>query len=110
MKPFVGKGEPKLDEKYQELISTKEENIKLLRQSYYDKEITLLLQETKELALNLSVSYENKKALQGRLNTLDNEFPEMMEDSKRYEVVSILSKIRTARPEQTKNIKSKFKR
>lgn len=110
LKPFIGKGEPILDEKYQELISTKEKNIKLLRQSYYDKEITLLLQETKELALNLSVSYENKRALQGRLNTLDNEFPEMMETLQRQEVISILSKIRTSNPDRTKNIKSKFKR
>lgn len=111
IKPFVGKGEPIIDSKYQELLDTKEENIKLFRKKFFDQEIVVLLEEAKSLNRYPVVPYEQKRSIQGRLNSLDNEFPEMGNSSLRKEVVSILSKMKsTPRIDSANKFKHKIKK
>ena len=71
--------------------------------------ILKLLKEAKDLGISLA-SFEKKKSIQSRLNTLDNEFPEMSSDPNRADLVAALSKIKTLRPEPSKVFKKKFKK
>ena len=88
---------------------TKEENIKYFRMSYFQSEVLKLLKDAKGLE-NVLVSFEQKKSIQSRLNTLDNEFPEMSTDPNRAELVAVLGKIKTTRPKSAQSFKNKFKK
>jgi hypothetical protein len=109
LKPFIGRGIQVLDEKYEELMLTKEENLKSLRLFYFQAEVVKLLNEAKALGNNL-VSFERKKSIQSRLNTLDKEFPEMNIEKSRKELVTLLSKIQTIGQNTTKYSKNKFRK
>ena len=109
LKPFIGQGVQALDDKYEEILQTKEENVKYFRMSFFTNEILKLIKEAKDLGISLA-SFEKKKSIQSRLNTLDNEFPEMSSDPNRADLVAALSKIKTLRPEPSKVFKKKFKK
>lgn len=94
LKPFLRKGIQILDDKYDEILRKKEENIKYFRTSFFQAEIIKLLKETRGLG-NAFVTFEQKKSIQSRLNTLDNEFPEMNSDPNRIDLLDALAKIRT---------------
>lgn len=108
LKPFLGQGIQTLDDKYEEILLTKEENVKYFRTSYFHTEVLKLLQEAKGLG-NALVSFEQKKSVQNKLNTLDNEFPEMNTDPNRTELIAVLSNIKTLKPKTAKSFKNKFK-
>ena len=109
LKPFIGQGIHVLDDKYEEILLTKEENVKYFRTSYFQSEVLKLLKDAKGLE-NVLVSFEQKKSIQSRLNTLDNEFPEMSTDPNRAELVAVLGKIKTTRPKSAQSFKNKFKK
>lgn len=109
LKPFIGQGVQALDDKYEEILQTKEENVKYFRTTFFQTEILKLLKEAKDLGNSLA-SFEKKKSIQSRLNTLDNEFPEMSSDPNRADLVTALSKIKTLKPEPSKVFKNKFKK
>ncbi len=109
LKPFLGQGIQVLDDKYEEILLAKEENVKSFRTFYFQAEILKLLKEAKGLEYAL-VSFEQKKSIQSRLNTLDDEFPEMNTDPNRAELVLVLGKIKTPNPKPAKSFKNKFKR
>ena len=109
LKPFIGQGIQVLDDKYEEILLTKEENVKYFRTSYFQSEVLKLLKDAKGLE-NVLVSFEQKKSIQSRLNTLDNEFPEMSTDPNRAELVAVLGKIKTTRPKSAQSFKNKFKK
>ena len=109
LKPFIGQGIQVLDDKYEEILLTKEENVKYFRTSYFQSEVLKLLKDAKGLE-NVLVSFEQKKSIQSRLNTLDNEFPEMNTDPNRAELVAELGRIKTTRSKSAKSFKNKFKK
>ncbi|MBR3871832.1 MAG: hypothetical protein IKJ22_03760 [Paludibacteraceae bacterium] len=109
LKPFIGQGIQLLDDKYEDIMLTKQENIKNSRIYYYKTEISKLLDDAKNIG-NMSVSFEQKKSIQSRLNILDNEFPEMKTNQNRAELLEIISKIKTIGPKPIKSYKKIYKK
>ena len=99
----------KVDDKYEEILQTKEENVKYFRTTFFQSEALKLIKEARDLG-NSMVSFEKKKSIQSRLNTLNNEFPEMSSDPNRADLIAALSKIKTLKPEPSKVFKNKFKK
>ncbi|MBQ9752799.1 MAG: hypothetical protein IJV81_08255 [Paludibacteraceae bacterium] len=104
LKPFLGHGIMGLDDKYDEIIESKEEHLKYFRDQFYQSEIQKLHEDAEKLDNSLA-SYDKKKSIQSRLNVLDNEFPEKSSHQSRLDVIAMLSKMRTIKPETFKTNK-----
>ena len=104
LKPFLGHGIMGLDDKYDEIIESKEEHLKYFRDQFYQSEIQKLHEDAEKLDNSLA-SYDKKKSIQSRLNVLDNEFPEKSSHQLRLDIIAMLSKMRTIKPETFKTNK-----
>ncbi|MDR2652407.1 MAG: hypothetical protein LBC68_08865 [Prevotellaceae bacterium] len=93
LKPFVNQRIDIFDEKYQQLQDTKEENLQIYREQYVKSEIKNYKKEALELSKQ-NIALDKKRNIQGRLNTLLNEFPEFSELAELKEVAQLVSNLK----------------
>ncbi|MCB0536648.1 MAG: hypothetical protein KDE33_03880, partial [Bacteroidetes bacterium] len=85
LKPFINQGIEIFNEKYEQLQNAKEDNLEIYREKYVHNEIKNFRNEVLELSKQ-PIAIEKKRNIQGKLNTLMNEFPEFSELSELKEV------------------------
>ncbi|NMD00958.1 MAG: hypothetical protein GYA62_14735, partial [Bacteroidales bacterium] len=78
LKPFINQGIDVFDEKYQQLQDAKEYNLHYYREQYVKIEIENYKKEILEISKK-PIALDKKRSIQGRLNTLHNEFSEFSE-------------------------------
>jgi hypothetical protein len=93
LKPFINQGIDVFDEKYQQLQDTKEENLQMYREQYIKSEIKNYKKEALELSKQ-TIPLDKKRNIQGRLNTLLNEFPEFSELAELKEVSQLVGSLK----------------
>jgi hypothetical protein len=93
LKPFINQGIDVFDEKYQRLQDTKEENLQMYREQYVKSEIKNYKKEALELSKQ-TIALDKKRNIQGRLNTLLNEFSEFGELTELQEVSCLIGNLK----------------
>jgi hypothetical protein len=93
LKPFINQGIDVFDEKYQQLQDAKEDNLQMYREQYVKSEIKNYKKEVLELSKQ-TIALDKKRNIQGRLNTLLNEFSEFSELVELQEVSHLISNLK----------------
>jgi len=104
LKPFINQGIDVFDEKYQQLQDAKEDNLQMYREQYIKGEIKNYKKEALELSKQ-SISLDKKRNIQGRLNTLLNEFSEFGELVEIQEVIRLISDLKVFNFDKNKPFK-----
>lgn len=104
LKPFINQGIDVFDEKYQQLQDAKEDNLQIYREQYIKGEIKNYKKEALELSKQ-PISFDKKRNIQGRLNTLLNEFPECSELVEMQEVIRLISDLKVFNFDKNKPFK-----
>jgi hypothetical protein len=93
LKPFINQGIDVFDEKYQQLQDAKEDNLQMYREQYVKEEIKKYKAEALELSKQ-TIALDKKRNIQGRLNTLLNEFLEFGELAELQEILHLISNLK----------------
>ncbi|MDR1984562.1 MAG: hypothetical protein LBQ28_07055 [Prevotellaceae bacterium] len=93
LKPFINQGIDVFDEKYQQLQDAKEDNLRMYREQYVKGEIKNYKAEALELSKQ-TISLDKKRNIQGRLNTVLNEFSEFSELSELQEITELIRNLK----------------
>ncbi|MDR1984573.1 MAG: hypothetical protein LBQ28_07110 [Prevotellaceae bacterium] len=93
LKPFINQGIDVFDEKYQQLQDAKEEKLRMYREQYVKSETKNYKAEALESSKR-TISLDKKRNIQGRLNTLLNEFSEFSELSELQEVTALIRNLK----------------
>ncbi|MFT3739194.1 MAG: hypothetical protein QM786_10590 [Breznakibacter sp.] len=104
LKPFINQGIDVFDEKYQQLQDAKEDNLQMYREQYVKSEIKNYKKDALELSKQ-PVALDKKRNIQGRLNTLLNEFSEFSELVEMQEVIRLISDLKVFNFEKNKPFK-----
>lgn len=104
LKPFINQGIDVFDEKYQQLQDAKEDNLQMYREQYVINEIKNYKKEVLELSKQ-PISLDKKRSIQGRLNTLLNEFSEFSELAEWQEVNRLTSDLKVFNFDKNKPFK-----
>ncbi len=104
LKPFINQGIDVFDEKYQQLQDAKEDNLQMYREQYIKGEIKNYKKEALELSKQ-PISLDKKRNIQGRLNTLLNEFSEFSELVEMQEVIRLISDLKVFNFDKNKPFK-----
>jgi hypothetical protein len=104
LKPFINQGIDVFNEKYQQLQDAKEDNLQMYREQYVKNEIRNYKKEALELSKQ-SIALDKKRNIQGRLNTLLNEFSEFSELTELQEVSYLISNLQVFNLGKNKPIK-----
>ncbi len=104
LKPFINQGIDVFDEKYQQLQDAKEDNLQMYREQYIKGEIKNYKKEALELSKQ-PISLDKKRNIQGRLNTLLNEFSEFSELVEMQEVIRLISDLKVFNFDKNKSFK-----
>jgi hypothetical protein len=117
LKPFINQGIDLFDEKYQQLQDAKEDNLRKYRELYVKGEVNNYKKEALELSKQ-TIPLDKKRNIQGRLNTLLNEFSEFSELNELQEVTELIRNLKVydfginkpKTPNNNKKIKIKKRR
>jgi hypothetical protein len=93
LKPFINQGIDVFDEKYQQLQGAKEDNLRMYREQYVKNEVKNYKAEALELSKQ-TIALDKKRNIQGKLNTLLNEFSEFSELGEIQETTELIRKLR----------------
>lgn len=104
LKPFINQGIDVFDEKYQQLQDAKEDNLQMYREQYIKGEIKNYKKEALELSKQ-PIALDKKRNIQGRLNTLLNEFSEFSELVEMQEVIRLISDLKVFNFDKNKPFK-----
>lgn len=104
LKPFINQGIDVFDEKYQQLQDAKEDNLQMYREQYVKSEIKNYKKEVLELSKQ-PIALDKKRSIQGRLNTLLNEFSEFSELAELQEINRLISDLKVFNFDKNKPFK-----
>jgi hypothetical protein len=93
LKPFTNQGVDIFDEGYKQLQEKKEGKLKTYREQYVKSEIKNHKKEALELSKQ-TIALDKKRNIQGKLNTLLNEFSEFRELAELKEVTKLISNLK----------------
>lgn len=114
LNPFISRISEDFDKDYNELLKLKEDLLQQLKADYFQQQLNELTSKVNILASDKNLSFEKKKDVQGKLNTLKNEYPdyldEMIELQKKIDSLKPRNLSRLSKPKGFNNNKRNFKK